>query len=124
MNEESDKNERISKIIQILNYEKFKKDEYIINYGEIGDKFYIILSGSVNVYKPSPQNVSMTLYDYVKYLVNIRDVEKNNIKFERIQNYNSKIDRDKLILIKYNPDKLPYSSKKISISYRRRKIRG
>ena len=115
MNEESDKNERILKIIQILNYEKFKKDEYIINYGEIGDKFYIILSGSVNVYKPSPQNVSMTLYDYVKYLVNIRDVEKNNIKFERIQNYNSKIDRDKLIQIKYNPDKLPYSSKKISV---------
>ena len=115
MSEESDKNERISKIVQILNYEKFKKDEYIINYGEIGDKFYIILSGSVSIYKPSPKNASMTLSDYVKYLVNIRDVEKNQLKFERIQNYNSKIDRDKLILIKYNPDKLPYSSKKISV---------
>ena len=115
MSEESDENERISKIIQILNYESFKKDEYIIKFGEIGDKFYILLSGSVNIYKPSPKNVSMTLYDYVKYLINIRDIEKNSIKFERVQNYNSKIDRDKLILIKYNPDKLPYSSKKIPV---------
>ena len=39
----------------------------------------------------------MTLYDYVKYLVNIRDVEKNLLKFERIQNYNSNVDQDKLL---------------------------
>ena len=55
MSEESDENERIGKIIQILNYESFKKDEYIIKFGEIGDKFYILLSGSVNIYKPSPK---------------------------------------------------------------------
>ena len=45
----------------------------------------------------------------------IQSITAKNIKFERIQNYNSKIDRDKLIQIKYNPDKLPYSSKKISV---------
>jgi hypothetical protein len=51
MSQEPDEIERIPKIIQILNYERFQKDEPIINYGEIGDKFYIILSGNVNVYK-------------------------------------------------------------------------
>ena len=108
MSQEPDEIERIPKIIQILNYERFQKDEPIINYGEIGDKFYIILSGNVNVYKPSPKNVYMTLYDYIKYLVNIRDIQNNQLKFERIQNYNSNIDRVKLVQINCNPEKLPY----------------
>lgn len=115
LNGESDGPDRIPKLIQVLTYECFKKDDYIINFGEIGDKFYILLSGSVSVYKPSPKNMYMTLYDYVKYLVNIRDVEKNLLKFERVQSYNSNIDRVKLLLINYNPDKLPYSSKKLPL---------
>ena len=115
LNEESDGSERIPKIIQVLSYECFKKDEYIINFGEIGDKFYILLSGTVSIYKPSPINMNMTLYDYVKYLVKIRDVEKNLLKFERVQNYNSSIDRVKLLLINYDPEKLPYSSKKLPL---------
>ena len=115
MIEESNSTEKISKIIQVLTYECFNKDEYIINYGEIGDKFFILLSGTVNVYKPSPKNIYMTLYDYVKYLVNIRDVEKNLLKFERIQNYNSNVDQDKLLAINYNVEKLPYSSKKLPL---------
>lgn len=112
LNGESDASDKIPKIIQVLTYECFKKDESIIKFGEIGDKFYILLSGFVNVFKPSPKSMYMTLYDYVKYLVNIRDVEKNPLKFERVQNYNSNIGRDKLLLINYNPDKLPYSSRK------------
>ena len=115
LNEESDGSERIPKIVQVLSYECFKKDEYIINFGEIGNKFYILLSGTVSIYKPSPKNMYMTLYDYVKYLVQIRDIEKNLLKFERVQNYNSSIDRVKLLLINYNPEKLPYSSKKFPL---------
>ena len=113
LNEESDGSERIPKIIQVLNYECFKKDEYVINFGEIGNKFYILLSGTVSIYKPSPKNMNMTLYDYVKYLLKIRDIEKNLLKFERVQNYNSNIDRVKLLLIDYDPEKLPFSSKKL-----------
>ena len=115
LNEENDSSERIPKIIQVLSYESFKKDEHIINFGEIGNKFYILLSGTVSIYKPSPKNMNMTLYDYVNYLVNIRDVEKNLLKFERVQNYNSNIDRVKLLLINYNPEKLPYSSRKLPL---------
>ena len=35
-----------------MEYEYFGKDEVIFHYGDKGDKFYIILSGSVDVYLP------------------------------------------------------------------------
>ena len=115
LTQEPDGNEKIPKIISVLNYESFKKDEHIIYFGEIGDKFYILLSGTVSIYKPSPKNMNMTLHDYVDYLVRIRDLEKNLLKFERVQNYNSSIDRVKLLIINYNSSKLPYSNKKIPV---------
>ena len=115
LTQDPDGKEKIPKIIAVLNYETFRKDEHIIHYGEIGDKFYILLSGTVSIYKPSPKNVNMTLHDYVDYLVKIRDLEKNLIKFERVQNYNSSIDRVKLLVINYNSSKLPYSNKKIPV---------
>ena len=115
LTQDPDGKEKIPKIIAVLNYETFRKDEHIIHFGEIGDKFYILLSGTVSIYKPSPKNVNMTLHDYVDYLVKIRDIEKNLIKFERVQNYNSSIDRVKLLVINYNTSKLPYSNKKIPV---------
>ena len=107
--------DKAEKIISVLNYESFNKDEHIINFGDIGDKFYIILSGTVGIYKPSPKNMDMTLKEYVDYLVRIRDWEKNLSKFERVQNYNSSIDKIKLLIINYNSSKLPYSTKKIPV---------
>ena len=115
LTQDPDGKEKIPKIIAVLNYETFRKDEHIIHFGEIGDKFYILLSGTVSIYKPSPKNVNMTLHDYVDYLVKIRDLEKNLIKFERVQNYNSSIDRVKLLVINYNSSKIPYSNKKIPV---------
>ena len=115
LTQEPDGNEKIPKIISVLNYESFKKDEHIIYFGEIGDKFYILLAGTVNIFKPSPKNMNMTLHDYVDYLVKVRDLERNYLKFERIQNYNSSIDKVKLLLINYNSSKLPYSNKKIPV---------
>ena len=115
LTQDPDGKEKIPKIISVLNYETFQKDQHIIHFGEIGDKFYILLTGSVSIYKPSPKNVNMTLHDYVDYLVRIRDLERNLIKFERVQNYNSSIDRVKLLLVNYNSSKLPYSNKKIPV---------
>ena len=115
LTQDPDGNEKIPKIISVLNYESFRKDEHIIYFGEIGDKFYIILSGTVSIYKPSPKNMNMTLHEYVDYLVRVRDREKNLLKFERIQNYNSNIDKVKLLIINYNSSKLPYSAKKIPV---------
>lgn len=69
----------------------------IINFGEIGDKFYIILSGSVGIYKPTPKTVDMTLKEYADYLLKIRDYERNPVKFERIQNFNPNVNKFKLM---------------------------
>lgn len=115
LTQDPDGKEKIPKIISVLNYETFQKGEHIIHFGEIGDKFYILLSGNVSIYKPSPKNTNMTLHEYVDYLVRIRDLERNLIKFERVQNYNSNIDRVKLLRINYNSSKLPYSNKKIPV---------
>ena len=57
LTQDSDGKEKIPKIIASLNYECFNKGEHIIHFGEIGDKFYILLSGTVSIYKPSPKNM-------------------------------------------------------------------
>jgi hypothetical protein len=57
----------------------------------------------------------MTLRDYVEYLVYVRDTEKNTPKFERILNYNSKIDKYKLIEIDFDFTKIPRTTQTLSI---------
>ena len=37
-------------ILQNMELETFLKAEAIITHGEVGDKFYIILNGKVNIY--------------------------------------------------------------------------
>ena len=37
-----------------LQYESHPRDSFIIHYGDRGDKFYIILKGSVSVWLPVP----------------------------------------------------------------------
>ena len=99
--------ERFLKLIPLLKYETFKANERIMNFGEIGDKCYILLKGTVGIYKPFPITKRMTLRQYVEYLAYVRDEEKNKVKFERILNYNSRIDKNQLYLIDFNPEKIP-----------------
>jgi CRP-like cAMP-binding protein len=40
-------------IIEALKYQFFKRDETIMNWGDLGDKFYIIIKGSVKVLVPA-----------------------------------------------------------------------
>ena len=107
--------ERFLKLIPLLKYETYKPNERIMNFGEVGDKCYILLQGSVGVYKPFPINKRMTLRDYVEYLAQLRDDKKNTAKFERILNYNSRIDKHKLYLIDFDYNKIPKYSSEISI---------
>ena len=102
--------ERLIRLISSLNYEFFKTKEKIMNFGEEGDKCYVLLKGKVGIYKPFPITKKMSFRDYVEYLVNIRDVEKDPVKFERILNYNSKIDKYKLIYIDFDYRKIPQSN--------------
>ena len=107
--------EKLLKLIPSLNYEVFKTNERIMNFGEEGDKCYILLKGKVGIYKPFPITKQMTLREYVEYLVHIRDIEKDMQKFDRILNYNSKIDKFKLISLDFDYTKIPRSSQPLSI---------
>ena len=107
--------ERLLKLIPSLKYEVFKANERIMNFGEEGDKCYILLKGKVGIYKPFPITKQMSLRDYVEYLVRVRDIEKNMTKFDRILNYNSKIDKIKLFAIDFDYTKIPKSSFTLSI---------
>ena len=51
----------------------------------------------------------MSLRDYVEYLAKIRDEEKNEVKFKRIQDYNKKVNILKLISIDYDYTQIPPS---------------
>ena len=99
------------KLISNINYHSYGKDTRVMNFGEEGERFYIILRGSVTMYKPFPKEKLFSLREYVQYLVNVRDKEKNITKFNRIQDYNSKINKYKLLSIDYDYTKLPESIK-------------
>ena len=107
--------ERLLKLIATLNYEVYKVNERIMNYGEEGNKCYALLKGKVGIYKPFPITKRMTLRDYVEYLVYVRESEKNVPKFERILNYNSKIDKIKLYSIDFDYTKIPQTNLNINI---------
>ena len=42
-------------IVNALSYEHFHDGECIMHWGELGDKFYILLKGQVGVHIPSPK---------------------------------------------------------------------
>ena len=107
--------EKLMKLIPLLNYKTFKTNERIMNFGEEGDKCYILLKGIVGIYKPFPVTKQLSLREYVEYLANVRDLEKNMPKFERILNYNSKIDKIKLFAIEFDYTKIPQTTGKINI---------
>ena len=99
--------ERFLKLIPLLKYETFNANERIMNFGEEGDKCYVLLKGSVGIYKPFPITKRMTLKQYVEYLSQLRDDKTNKTKFERILNYNSRIDKNQLYLIDFDPNRVP-----------------
>ena len=92
--------ERFLKLIPLLRYESFKANERIMNFGDEGDKCYILLKGTVGIYKPFPVTKSMTLRKYVD---------------ERLLNYNSKIDKNQLYLIDFDYNKIPKYSLPLDI---------
>lgn len=79
---ESDK--KIEKIVKFAKLEVFLADETIIKFGEFGDKFYIILKGSVSIYKPYYIEKQLSPIEFSNLLIKIRDEEKDVIKYERL----------------------------------------
>ena len=99
--------ETLQKITGVINYKHYPEEYKIYSCGDDVDKLYIILKGSVKILKPVTIEKSMSLRDYVEYLAKIRDEEKNEVKFKRIQNYNKKVNILKLISIDYDYTQIP-----------------
>ena len=107
--------ERFLKLIPLLRYEIFQPNKRIMNFGDEGDKCYILLKGRVGIYKPFPVNKSMTLRKYVEYLNKVKNEERNDSKFERLLNYNSKIDKNYLYLIDFDYKRIQKYSKPLNV---------
>ena len=107
--------ERFLKLIPLLRYEIFQPNEHIMNFGDEGDKCYILLKGKVGIYKPFPVTKSMTLRTYVEYLDKVKNEEKSQSKLERLLNYNSKIDKAYLYLIDFDYKRIQKYSKPLDI---------
>ena len=89
---------KVEKLTKICKLEKFSPGEIIILYGDIGDKFYIVLEGLVEIYKPEYVEQSMTTFEFLKILNKVK--EEDELKFERIKNKNDNFSFDTMELDK------------------------
>ena len=85
---------KLEKIIAVCKYETFDKGKDIVKYGEIGDKFYILVNGSVNVYIPIYKEVNITNFEYMQLMYRIKSQEKDLMKYKRILERNKHLDID------------------------------
>ena len=79
---------KVEKLTKITKLEIFRPGENIINYGDIGRKFYIVLEGFVEVYKPIYESVFITINEFIQILNKVKKIENNEKKYLRIKKYN------------------------------------
>lgn len=83
---------KYDKMISVLHYEYYKENANIINFGEIGDKAYVLLKGKIGIYKPRDIEQRMSFEDFEAYVNQIRLFEGNMAKYKRLVNKNDHID--------------------------------
>ena len=88
------------KIVSVLNLEKYNPNQYIMKFGEEGDKFYIVLKGKVALYKPIYNRKEMTLQKYTDLMYDIKYHELDQLKFDRMIEKNNHLIIDVEILFK------------------------
>ena len=76
--------QKIEKMLKYAKLEQIPENTTIFNYGEPADKFYITLSGSVVLYKPDYKEVLLTPYEFYEILNQIKYVDIDILKYERI----------------------------------------
>ena len=76
--------QKIEKMLKYAKLEEIPENTTIFNYGEPADKFYITLSGSVELYKPDYKEVLLTPYEFYEILNQIKYVDIDILKYERI----------------------------------------
>ena len=76
---------KVEKITKVCRIEKFSPGESIIKYGEIGDKFYIVLEGIVEVFTPKYVEVEMYPKDFIRFLLITKNVKYDELKYKRMK---------------------------------------
>lgn len=101
---ESGESAKMEKLISVLNFEEFRPGEPIIRFGEEGDKFYILLDGQVGIYKPEYVQKIMKLKEYLAIMSDIKYIEIDLLKFNRVNEKNSALRLDLDTLFKMDPN--------------------
>lgn len=65
--EDNNSSEIHKQCCEVMTLETFRKNSTVINYGDIGDKFYIILTGSASIYIPTKKKIQMTVKELKSY---------------------------------------------------------
>ena len=64
--------EILHKLSIFIQGEHYEKNRIICMNGEVGDKFYLIFKGTVNVLVPNPYTEELTAIEYTNHLYNLR----------------------------------------------------
>ena len=88
--------QKLDKLCKVVNLERYTKGDPIIQYGEIGEKFYIVFSGSVQVFKPNYIEKVLPLGEFCSYMFQLK--KENLLKYNRILNKNKYLNLDMNIL--------------------------
>ena len=79
---------KVEKLTKICKLEKCFKGESIIRFGEIGDKFYIVLEGIVEIFTPKYIEISETPINFINALEEMKDIDGNDLRYKRVKNKN------------------------------------
>ena len=66
-------------IIEVIEIEKFRADQIVFNYGDAGDKFYIILGGQTKVMLPNREEIKNWDEKYEQYLLLLEEIRQREI---------------------------------------------
>ena len=71
-NDQKNKNLKLLKYIsENIEYESFSNKRLIMRFGDLGNKFYIILNGLVSILIPARVNLQMTFLEYSQYIATL-----------------------------------------------------
>ena len=93
---------KVEKLTKICKLEKYGPNDIIILYGDIGDKFYIVLEGSIVIYKPEYIEEPMKPIDFLRILNKLK--EEDELKYERVKKKNDNFYFDTTEIDKIDPN--------------------
>ena len=86
-----------------LKLENFHAHKRIITYGEEGDKFYLLISGKVALFKPELKNKKMTVEDYITFVLKYNN-KIGRSRYEKMIELNKHLNIDYFLLTKVLPN--------------------